>query len=292
VERASIPARTAAKLYRMPDIDKDYVNKNLTDNSKVVIKTKEIADTSSIKKKLEAKGDPPQLPLHQQQNQQSQEITSSTFSLQSKEKLKHLCKKIGHSKIIGKMVALQCAANTDVDEGTTKLVNRSNTEEEYFNIYKAGKVESKVQHFESEGVQPLPKDEQPQWAQGGKYAFSWSKRFGAFLPVPSECYTNAQKHNQFRKYYGYHPGDGHQRSISPQRHVQFENINEPKSLPVELSSAGIPPLPPERRQFNIGQSNENLKESIYGKIVPKGESEGVYILNHFKDQRRKPIFDR
>jgi len=288
-ERATIPAKTAAKLYRMPDIDPDYVAKHMTDNSKVVIKTKEKPDTNLIKKRLESKCDyQPQLPLQQQQ-QQSQDFASSTFSLQSKEKLKHLCKKIGHSKIIGKMVALQCAANTNVDEGTTKLWNKANTEEEYLNVYRSGKVESKVHRFETNQNQEEDQEHEapkPQWAKGGKYAFSWSKRFGSFLPVPVETYTNAQRHNQFRKYYGYHPAETtlllDRRSISPQRPLNDKD-NEPHSLPFEIQFNGSIPKPPLRkymtltsymdeRENDLNLNNENKTEDhVYGKILPKNQ---------------------
>lgn len=307
VERASIPARTAAKLYRMPDFSPDFVAKHMTDNSRVVIKTKEIADTNMIRRKLEEKGG------HQQQQplqqQQQHEGTGSTFNLHSKDKLKHLCKKIGHSKILGKMVALQCASKTEVDEGTTKLWNKATNEEEYLNVYRAGGVESKVQRFETGGQQQLQQpqqqhdvhessnelqqqqQQQPQWAgQGGKYSFSWSKRFGAHLPIPAEAYSNAQKHNQFRKYYGYHPADNERRSTSPGRRLvpeifqpknfHHEQTEEPLSLPTELySSTEGPPRPPERKYMTISahfdknneRNKKTIEEHIYGKILPKSQ---------------------
>jgi hypothetical protein len=286
-QRASIPARIAAKLHRMPDFSPEFVSKHMTDNTRVVIKTKEIADTNTIRRKLEEKGGyHQQQPLQQQQQQQqSHEMTGSSFNLHSKEKLKHLCKKIGHSKILGKMVALQCASNTEVDEGTTKLWNKASNEEEYLNVYRAGQVESKVQRFETDGPQSeATSNELPQWAgKGGKYSFSWSNRFGAHLPVPAESYTNAQKHNQFRKYYGYHPAD---QATSPtrrgdvfQRGFQYHQSDEPLSLPTELGfSTEGPPRPPERKYLTISsyfdkrQPNENkTEEPVYGKILPKSQ---------------------
>ena len=293
-ERSSIPARAAAKLYRMPDFSPDFVSKHLTDTSKVVIKTKEIADTNKIRRKLEEKaGHHQQQPLQQQQQQhQSQEMTGSTFNLHSKDKLKHLCKKIGHSKILGKMVALQCASNTEVDEGTTKLWNKATNEEEYLNVYRAGGVDSKVKRFEPaahehEDVELTAEEQLPQWAgKGGKYSFSWSKRFGSHLPAPVDSYTNAQKHNQFRKYYGYHPADNQtdRRSTSPQRKGDLfqSRTDEPLSLPTELvySSLEGPPRPPERKYLTISshfekrhnnETTSKTDESIYGKILPKSQ---------------------
>ena len=298
VERASIPARTAAKLYRMPDFDPEFVAKHLTDNTKVVIKTKEIADTNAIKRKLEGKsGLQQQQPTLQQQHQP--EMSGSTFNLHSKDKLKHLCKKIGHSKILGKMVALQFASKTDVDDGTTKLWARASNEEEYLNVYRSGQVESKVHRFESkprvanngpdDPVEDLQQQQhqQPLWASGNSSnkLFSWSKRFESHLPNPSSSYTNAQKHNQFRKYYGYHPADAKTdgRSPSPgkkdtfQRSLPFRNQpqpDEPLSLPSDLNSHAEPPKPPDRKYMTLSSYLDHRKpdpEPIYGKILPKSQ---------------------
>ena len=301
VERASIPARTAAKLYRMPDFNPDFVTKHLTDNSKVVIKTKEIADTSTIRRKLEEKGGYQQQQSQQTLQQQQNEMSGSTFNLHSKDKLKHLCKKIGHSKILGKMVALQCASKTDVDQGTTKLWARASNEEEYLNVYRAGQVESKVQRFESQPQTShdaadqveQQQQQQPVWAasKSSKNIFSWSKRFESHLPNPAGSYTNAQKHNQFRKYYGYHPADAQsdRRSVSPgrrdvlQKSLHFEvqpQPDEPLSLPSELNFCkDAPPKPPNRKYLTISSyfdqrtssKNDNGPDTIYGKILPKSQ---------------------
>ena len=38
-------------------------------------------------------------------------------------------------------------------------------------------------------------------------SFSWSSRFDKDLPIPSDDYSAAQRNNQYRHYYGYHPSD-------------------------------------------------------------------------------------
>merc|ERR1719219_433524 len=137
-------------------------------------------------------------PEDQQTQQQQQPKVSLTWTDQ-KAKLKHFCKKMSHSKILNKMIALQCASqNQTLDKGTEKLLIKSNQEEMLKNVYQSGKVESKVDMFEKPAQRP--QSPAPAWAikTADKTAFSWSKR----LNPEHNSATHAQKHNQFRKYYG------------------------------------------------------------------------------------------
>jgi hypothetical protein len=119
--------------------------------------------------------------------------------------------------------------NEDIDEGTLKLCDKANATHEYFNVYKSGEVDSKVQKFEGTPLKSEDKlinevleavdesaiqrrSKSPSWARMSqeRQTFSWSKRLGATSPSrldSSATYNNAQKQVMYRKYYGYNDND-------------------------------------------------------------------------------------
>ena len=116
--RSLSPTARAVGNYSMPEINLDYIAQHLTDLSKPVIKAQEVGDIKNVRRRLEDR------------NPNFQEMAGQSFN-QSKAKLKHICKKVGHSKILGKMVALQCSSQTDLDQGTVKLFEKARVEDEY-----------------------------------------------------------------------------------------------------------------------------------------------------------------
>ena len=144
---------------------------------------------------------------------------------------------MSHSKILNKMIALQCASqNQTLDKGTEKLLIKSTQEDLLKTVYQGGRVESKVDLFEKPPTKPT--SPAPAWAAKPETYFSWSKRLN-----PSDTSSSAQKHNQFRKYYGYHPGDSKQpRSLLIGESDKAES--QPASLPLYLEN--LPPPPPIR----------------------------------------------
>ena len=193
--------------FNMPELNLDYIEQHLTDSTKPVIKTQEIGDIQNAMKRLENK------------SSQLQEMAGNTLT-QSKAKLKHICKKVGHSKILGKMVSLHNSSQTDIDQGTIKLLEKAMEEDEYHKVFQSGEVDSKVEKFEhhcksidSARAQKFAELE-PTYAElDEKYpfepapTFSWSKRFSTDLAYPASHYTRAVKHGQFKNYYGYLPAD-------------------------------------------------------------------------------------
>ena len=211
------------------------------------------------KLKFELKAKTPDIPViiepEVQQTPQQQQPKVNLSWTDQKAKLKHFCKKMSHSKILNKMIALQCASqNQTLDKGTEKLLIRSNQEEVLKNVYQSGKVESKVDMFEKPAQRP--QSPLPEWAnkKTDKTAFSWSKR----LNPDHNGATHAQKHNQFRKYYGYHPSEQQQsqpKSLTNPADSEMvpTSGSEPASLPVYLEN--LPPPPPIRGQYET----KNLK---------------------------------
>ena len=117
----------------------------------------------------------------------------------NKNKLKNLCKKMGHSKILSKMSSLQKNGKLE-DEGFDKLNHKSKVENDYIKKYHSGDIDMKRVIFE--GTPHTSKIEGKETP-----SFRWSQRFEKDMPNPSNAYTNAQRQNQFRNYYGYHAGD-------------------------------------------------------------------------------------
>ena len=132
------------------------------------------------------------------------------------------------------MIALQSATQT-IDKGTEKLMMKSAQEEVLKSVYQGGKVESKVDMFERPTNRP--QSPAPEWTTKTETAFSWSKRLN-----PSDSSSNAQKHNQFRKYYGYHPTEHQPMSLLDEQ-KSLQEI-QPASLPAYLEN--LPPPPPIR----------------------------------------------
>ena len=171
----------------MPAVNQEYIKKHITDTSRVVIKNQEVANVSHIKSKLERCAN------------KSDDIFDYCGAMLTKNKIKNLCKKVGHSKILSKMSSLQKLGKIE-DAGFEKLNNKTNAENDYVKKYKSGDVDTKRTVFEPQsGFQTSNNTELPH--------FKWSQRFSSNMPNPSDKYTNAQKQNQFRNYYGYHPAD-------------------------------------------------------------------------------------
>ncbi len=276
--------RTMAHVYRRKEeLTEDYVKKHLTDLSKVVIKTKEMGDIEHLKKKL-LKEDQKQ--SQDEQHPQPQSLTSS-WQESSKAKLKHLCKKVSHSKILSKMVALQCGQQV-VDRGAQKLAQRAQDEETLHSVFKTGKVLEKRDQFEplvlapptatspannggADGSKsPMPA---PAWSEGK--LFSWSKRFDSDLPAPSGAYTSAQKHNQFRKYFGYRPDDA---SSHPPMSLdaRINQIKQPIKRGATLMSTPSP-LPPPL-----------LDPPLEPEVEPKNQQEPTSLPTYMDDVNKLP----
>ena len=231
--------KTLNTTYKKSEKAKDYVAKHATDPRRVVIKTKEVGNVNDTIRRLEIKAKSP-VPLPSTSADVVQVPVQPKMSLtwtDQKAKLKHFCKKMSHSKILNKMIALQCASqNQTLDKGTEKLLIKSTQEDLLKTVYQGGRVESKVDLFEKPPTKPT--SPAPAWAAKPETYFSWSKRLN-----PSDTSSSAQKHNQFRKYYGYHPGDSKQpRSLLIGESDKAES--QPASLPLYLEN--LPPPPPIR----------------------------------------------
>ena len=146
-----------APLRSLPVVDRDLIRARATNSSKVVIKTQEVSDVNSMKQKLES-------------YEKDKDLFDYCSGMLTKEKLKHFCKKVGHSKIITKMASLQKSANVEDDAGFKKLNLKASAETEYISKYRSGDVEQKKIAFEN-AVTPLDYSSQP----GNPY-FSWSNR--------------------------------------------------------------------------------------------------------------------
>ena len=220
-------------LYKNAEKTKDYVRKHATDLKKVVIKTKEVGNVSNTIQRLELKAKSP-IPVASEPKDKVPDVNKTLTWTDQKAKLKHFCKKMSHSKILNKMIALQSATQT-IDKGTEKLMMKSAQEEVLKSVYQGGKVESKVDMFERPTNRP--QSPAPEWTTKTETAFSWSKRLN-----PSDSSSNAQKHNQFRKYYGYHPTEHQPMSLLDEQ-KSLQEI-QPTSLPAYLEN--LPPPPPIR----------------------------------------------
>ena len=193
-------------------------------SSNIIMRTKEIPDLDHIRKKLELKRNQTISPPNEEQvSKEGSNEKSPRFK--GIPKFKFLSKNVGHSKIIGKMMELQESTGVqgDIDEGTLKLCDKANAESEYLNVYKSGEVDSKVKQFEvsvvrtglremetADNIAIRRRSQSPSWARQSQdtQTFSWSKRLGATSPTGADApYTNAQKQNMYRRYYGYSPGE-------------------------------------------------------------------------------------
>jgi hypothetical protein len=180
----------------LPSVDQSYIRNKITDTSKVVIKNQEVANVNFIKSRLEKAA-----------NKKPEDIFDYCGARLTKQKLRHFCKKMGHSRIIARMGMLQKAAKIEDDDGFERLNNRSLAESEFLTKYQKGEVDNKKSSFEQrkqeENLETGPDVSRPR----SVVAFSWSRRFDKDMPAPAGSYSEAQKHNQFRKYYGYHPSE-------------------------------------------------------------------------------------
>ena len=222
-----------AQLRSLPAVDRNYIRDRATNTNKVVIKSQEVSDVTSIKQRL-------------QRYEKDRDLFDYCTGMLTKEKLKYFCKKVGHSKIISRMAALQRSAHVDDDAGFKKLNLKASAETEYISKYRSGEVESKKTAFEqyrTPGSGPTSNHSGPASTQ-----FSWSSRFSRdFQP---RYYSEAEKQNQFRHYYGYHPAEapsvarlrtypqpGEMRELTRigSRKPIYHPCQQPASLPVSLT---------------------------------------------------------
>ena len=177
-------------LKSLPNIDLNYIKNRATDTSKVVRKAQEIPNVNHIKNRLLS-------------NNKEKDLFDYCGALLTKSKLKHFCKRMGHSRILGKMASLQKTAGdqNEDDAGFRALNTRAEAETEYISRYRSGEVESKKSVFEPQNIggsiaptertlSPAPRESLP------PPSFSWSLRFDKDLPVRADSYSVAQKHNQ------------------------------------------------------------------------------------------------
>ena len=63
--------------------------------------------------------------------------------------MKHICRKVGHARILGRMVSLGAeAGRRELDPGAAELFRRAEGEREHFRTFRSGRVEGAVEHFE------------------------------------------------------------------------------------------------------------------------------------------------
>ena len=146
------------QLRSLPAVDRNYIRDRATNTGKVVIKSQEVSDVSSIKQRL-------------QRYEKDKDLFDYCAGMLTKEKLKYFCKKVGHSKIISRMASLQKSAQVDDDDGFKKLNLKASAETEYISKYRSGEVEQMKTVFES-AVTPLHVQSQPPHDSH----FSWSTR--------------------------------------------------------------------------------------------------------------------
>ena len=184
-------------LKSLPNIDINYIKNRATDTSKVVRKAQEVPNVNHIKNRLLS-------------NNKEKDLFDYCGALLTKSKLKHFCKRMGHSRILGKMASLQksAGAQNEDDAGFRALNTRAEAETEYISRYRSGEVESKKSVFEPRSIgskfatknneralSPAPPECLP------PPSFSWSLRFDKDLPVRADSYSVAQKHNQVNHYH-------------------------------------------------------------------------------------------
>jgi hypothetical protein len=241
--------------FNLPEVNLEYIFQHLTDLSKPVIKTQEIADIESVRRRLRDRA-----------KQQSEMPVSRPRSPSSK-KMKHVSRKMGHSKILGKMIELQSSSQTNLDQGTVTLFEKAKDEDEYLKVYKSGDVESKVSRFENLASASGRRQLRDEKLAGSfteldtRYpfepapTFSWTRRLdGPEVPMPA--FNSAQRRLQFANYYGYQPSQiaatmprpkssnwyEAKRTVFQQKqnlqHRQEEGGQQPKSLPSDLNESG------------------------------------------------------
>ena len=167
-------------LKSLPNIDLNYIKNRATDTSKVVRKAQEVPNVNHIKNRLLS-------------NNKERDLFDYCGALLTKSKLKHFCKRMGHSRILGKMASLQKSSHNDA--GFRALNTRAEAETEYISRYRNGEVESKKSVFEprlvaNNDLSPASLECQP------PPSFSWSLYFDKDLPARADSYSVAQKHNQ------------------------------------------------------------------------------------------------
>ena len=205
--------------HELPEANRDFISKHLTDISRPVIKTQEIADVGHLRKRL--------------QKAVRGLLPGDGSKTPPGKKMKHVSRSVGHSKILGTMLELQGTAHTELDRGTLKLFERARDEDEYLKVFRSGEVGSKVDRFEglaaaeqrrpaaagtSESGGPLSSsvERTDSFSELGEPdpSFSWARKFGEEVPdLPR--YNAAQRQLQFANYYGYQPSERATRADTP-----------------------------------------------------------------------------
>ena len=210
----------------LPAVNPEFIKKHATDSSKVVIKNQEVANLNQIKSRLEKCAN------------KSDDIVDYCGAMLNKNKLKNLCKKMGHSKILSKMSSLQKNGKLE-DDGFDKLNFKSKVENDYVKKYHSGDINIKKSIFEG-----APQNSQMEEKEAP--SFRWSQRFEKDMPNLGNSYTNAQKQNQFRSYYGYHAGDGPRIPNRTDSRTYSKNLDEFISAgsrrPIYLHMPGKPSI--------------------------------------------------
>ena len=151
----------SANLKSLPNIDLNFIRNRATDTSRVVRKAQEVPDVNLIKNRLLS-------------NNKEKDLFDYCGALLTKTKLKHFCKRMGHSKILGRMAALQkTGAQSQDDAGFRALNSRAEAETEYISRYRSGEVQTKCGVFEPRSNVAAPPSSPPVVQPP---AFSWSLR--------------------------------------------------------------------------------------------------------------------
>ena len=125
------------------------------------------------------------------------------------------------------------------DDGFDKLNFKSKVENDYVKKYHCGDINKKKSIFEGATQNSQVEEKEAP-------SFRWSQRFEKDMPNLGNSYTNAQKQNQFRSYYGYHAGDGPRIPNRTDSRTYSKNLDEFISAgsrrPIYLHMPGKPSI--------------------------------------------------
>jgi hypothetical protein len=246
---------------QMAHVDLDYITARLTDLSRPLVRRQEEGDVQGLRRRLEARGE------------RLREQAGAAVS-HSRAKLKHLCRRVGHAKILGKMVSLHDRSKEEeLDAGTTELFLRAAEERDYLERIRSGDVEAKAGFFDAhlasaDGFQPSSFSElDRRYPFEPAPTFSWSRRFESSLPRPKDEYTTAQRHGGFRAYYGYLPSEVAANVIEGREALRRRSRGLPTRV-ASLSPTRLPAESPTRPPQPSGQGNYSISRSLPGLRQP------------------------
>ena len=263
----------------MPELDLEWIRSHLTDLSRPIIKTQEVGDVRAAKARLSRESE-------------ARKVEPGARLSRLRE---HVSRKVGHAKILGKMVSLHGQSNGELDRGAVDLFSRAVEEKEHFRTFRGGEVESKVERFErKDGNSSSPAREEDAAAAVAlseldqRYpfepapVFSWSSRFEPSLPRPRHHYTPAKRHSQFRAYYGYLPGEK-----GAKDDTDFERA---KKVWEETTFSSLPPTLKRKttRRRNTPSPPKRKEEPLYTKITKKSEQGPGTLSRHFANFDYRP----